>query len=310
VNVTDLARNLMANFAPEERSIPDSATYPGRNAEILAAINGALQELFSGASPWVRNDDRGIVLNPPAVNVAITVTNGSKEAEISAGSWQAWFAGCSIVINGSSIDNQIRNNVRNVVLRIPYDGPSGTTTAIVYHDRITLDADVLHPTGAIHVDGVPIYPVPTADLRSNRSSQDYGAHNRFTSQPANSKRISDFLGRPSVYEIETWSPSASDSPVERIRFTPAPSGQHVVEYGVKLTPPAITDIASTAKFPIPFQFVELILLPVAKKHLMESQFFRNTGAAEQIGSSYRIALEKLKELNPKKKTGVKFRPSY
>jgi len=136
MTVHTIAQQLLTHFPPEQRSIPDSASYPGCNASVLQAMNGALQEMFTGSAPWVRKDERGALLHAPSVSVAIDVTYGSTLSTISAGTWQDWFSGCSIVIAGGSITNQIRNNSRQVILKFPYDGVtelrmvvSGATTS-------------------------------------------------------------------------------------------------------------------------------------------------------------------------------------
>lgn len=309
MNVTEAAAVLLTNFSPEERSIPDHATYPGRNSDVRAAMNGALQELFGDASPWVRSDETGAVLQPPAVNVEIEVTNGSKAAIIAEDSWKPWFPGCSIAINGSAVDNEIRNDVRNAVLRFPHDGATGTTTAIVYHNSVTLGTDVLSITGKVRADGLPIGPLPTADLRTDHSEEDYGFHRQLSPNTQQTRRISEWLGKPLSWHIETWSPSAVLSPVQRIRLAPAPATQTVLEYSVRLGPPVITNLASTDQLPIPFQFIELLFLPLARKHLLTSQFFRNTGAESQINAGYVKAIALLKSLNPKKRTGRRIRPA-
>ena len=129
MTITTIASQLLTHFAPEQRSIPDSGTYSGCNGAVLAAMNGALQEMFTAAAPWVRRDERGLLLHAPATSVSIDVTHGATAAVISADTWQDWFAGCAIVIDGGSITNQIRNNARQVELKFPYDGATAGSFA-------------------------------------------------------------------------------------------------------------------------------------------------------------------------------------
>lgn len=106
MTIAETALLLLNDFSVEERSIPDSADYPGRNAEVVKAINAALQELFGEGSPWLRYDEQGFLIYGPT-NVTIAVTSESKTADVVTG-WADWMEGCAIVIDGSTVENQIR----------------------------------------------------------------------------------------------------------------------------------------------------------------------------------------------------------
>lgn len=310
MNVAELAARLIIHYSPEERSIPDSADYTGRNAEVLKAINGALQEMFGEGSPWVREDRRGVLLNPPASVAEITVTKGSTSATISVASWQDWFAGCAISINGSAIDNEIRNASRNVVLRFPHDGESGTTSATVFHNSVAVASDVMAVMGKVTANGSPVWPVITADQRSGISEEDYGFHRQATTPIPVITRVGDSLARPIGYVVEMYSPGPTMAPVQRLRLTPAPEKQYVLEYTAKLGPPRVQVISSTDNLPIPFEFVESMLAPIALKRLTESPFFSNPNGLAQIESAYALAKKALKDLTPKKRTGRRFVSPY
>ena len=93
MNIAECAANLLRYFSPEERSIPDSVTYPGRNAEVLTAINGAFQELFglfeflghrslSSDIPQGRQDGFALSNDPGEVHRHNGVRRGSLQVEI------------------------------------------------------------------------------------------------------------------------------------------------------------------------------------------------------------------------------------
>lgn len=106
MTINEAAIRLFAYFSPEERSIPDSVTYPGRNAAVAGALSGALQLLFAKGGPWVRKDERGALLYAPTA-ITLSATNGSADATVTSG-WQDWMEGCSIIIDGHTAENQIR----------------------------------------------------------------------------------------------------------------------------------------------------------------------------------------------------------
>lgn len=301
MTINECATNLMFHFSPEERSIPDSDTYPGRNAAVLEAMNGAMQECFGNSSPWVRWDERGAILKVPAA-VTIAVVSGSRDAVITG--WESWMAGCSIVIAGHDCDNQIRNDAAACRLKYPYDGTSGTVAATVYHDSLTIDEDVMAIFGPLSVQGRQIHPRPSADF-GNVQSDDYGAHSDFGITRSNYRpRIGPSSGQPLVYTVETWSASELAAPTLRLRISPASAISGVADYRVMLRPPVIDDLLSESVPPIPFGFVQTIFMAIARKKLMACPFWRDQSNADEITRSHTEAIELLSKIHPSKESGI------
>ena len=309
MNINGAALRLLSNFSPEERSIPDNSIYPGRNHAVLTAMNSGLQDLFAKGKPWVRSDERGEVIHAP-VTVPIQVTNGSRSAVIDAGDWLGRFAGATCVIEGSNVDNQIRNNTASdIILKYPHDGTTGTKNALIYQDVITFDADVLEVIEPFRLDRRDLVPMPNPFAFGPVSStEDFGFRSN-SAQPIVG-RVAATAGTPRGFCVETWSKSGTDAPRVRARLYPAPLADGFIDYKVMLLPPVITDIASTDELPIPFQFVESIFLPIATKHLRGCAFWRATMNDQQVEDSYQNAMLLLAEGNPKRRSGIRLRPKY
>lgn len=303
MTIADIAALLLNHFAPEERSIPDSVTYPGRNAEILRTINGALEEMYGLSSPWVAKEELGVILNPPT-NVTLTVTENSVDAEISALEWKDWMAGCTIVLEGQEVDNQIKNNARQVVLKYPYDGASGTVTAKIYHDSIEIPTRALGIYEPVMIDGIQIPAVshPSALVQTS-SDRDFGFHRRSSS--ALIRRVASSASNPRTYSIDAWHPNNQTASVARMRLAPAPTEKAFLSYAIKLNPPVITNIASTNTLPVPHQYISSIFLPIAEKRLSASPFYRGVLSAESIAENYRMAIKQLEASNPRKNQGIR-----
>jgi hypothetical protein len=297
------ATNLLLHFAPEERSIPDSGTYPGRNAAVLEALNGALQECFGNASPWVRWDERGALLQTPT-EITLDVTAGSTAATITG--WQPWMSGCTVVIAGHDVDNQIRNGSASAVLKYPYGGTTGTAGGTVYQDSIPIPADVLSVHGPVRVNGMDIHPRPSADVFSTRHTDDYGSHIDFVEVPVTRPRVGAAAGRPLSYWLETWSAGNTAAPALRLRLGPANNLSGVLEYRCMLKPPVLTNIASTDSLPIPFEFVQTVFLPIARQKLTACPFFRDQSGITEINRAYQEAIRLLEKLKPSKDDGIQF----
>lgn len=306
MTIVECATNLLFHFSPEERSIPDSVTYPGRNAAVLEAMNGALQECFGESSPWVRWEERGAILKSPK-EVTIAVTNGSKTATITG--WESWMAGCSIVIAGHDLDNQIRNNSASAKLKYPYDGTTGTVSAMVYQDCIALDTDVLAVYGPLRGNRFTIHP-RAEGAYSNRNIHDYGVHLDILQVDPVVPRVASAAGQPVTYMVETWSDSDTASPVIRLRLFPANQTVGAIDYRCMLKPPVLSSLSSTNTLPIPFGFVQSIFMPIARKRLMASPFWRDQSGAEEIGRGHQEALDLLKSLTPNKEASITLIPRF
>lgn len=307
MNIYQSAENLLTYFPPEEREVPDHENYPGRNAAVRKAMNEAFQDLFGKGKPWVREDDRGFVVNPPAT-VTIAVTNGSKAGTITG--WQSWMTGCTIVIAGAGVDNQIRNAAAAVTLKFPYSGPTGSHSATVYHDSIDVGTDVLEITGEVKLDRVPLAPMSKDTPRLlGRSNEDFGYHRHGYSTPA-APDVAATAGRPLGYSMETWSPDGTTAPVSRMRIYPAPASGGFLEFPVMLVPPRVDDISTDDTLPIPFQFIESIFQPIAVKKLRSCPFWRGIVAEADINEAYQNALALLDTGNPDKSNPVRLHPLY
>lgn len=300
MTVNDIAQQLLAHFSPEERSIPDAADYPGRNAAVRMAINGALQEVFSAGSPWVRFAERGVLLHAPAT-IAIAVTHDSTAATISQNDWQPWFGGCMVKINGSVVENRIvSSGSREVTLKFPWDGTSGTVTATVYHTSIDLPADVLEVHAPVKINGVRIDPI-AGDILAENYFNDFGSRVSYLD-----------TGSQVRYQVEAWSSSANSAPSFRLAFSHYPSADGFLEYNAMIVPLVVTSIGATASpnLPIPFQWIESVFYPIARKRLSGCDFFRSGSTAQEISDSYQTARSILASLSPRKNSGLTFKPVY
>lgn len=312
MTINAIAGQLLAHFSPEERSIPDAGTYPGRNAAVMLAMNGALQELYGKGSPWVRFDERGELLNAPA-RVSLVVTGGSRDIEVVSG-WQEWMGGCTIVIDGSAVDNQLRLDEAVNVLKYPYEGVNATIGATVYHDCVTLPAEVMEVIRPVRVGRVPIGLMVSGDapvFATEPGDDDYGFHRRSVAGPSPT-RVADLAERPLGYALETWSADAVSAPRVRMRLKPAAATPQQLDYRAMLAPPVVvTDLASTAELPVPHHFVESLFYPIARQRLSASPFFRADGMGlQEVARAYQEALALLESLNPQRESGARLVTVY
>jgi hypothetical protein len=306
MNVVTAIRQLLAYFPPEDRSVPDASTYPGRNAAALAALNGALQEYYGTGQAWKRRESRGALLRAPAT-VTVAVTNGSNAITITG--LQDWHPGCTIAISGASTDNQLRTAT---ALLYPHDGATGSTTAVILHDSIALDADVQSVLKPVRiVDGPPLHPVASPEQLTlgRERERDYGFHNHQPVVPS-AIRKSQSAGTPLYYFVDNYHASANANPTFRMLISPAPAKGMLLAYRARLTAPVLTDAASTANIPVPFDAVDSIILPIAALRLSGQPFFRNGPYVEELKRQAALAHGQLFAMSAQASTGIRMRPAF
>lgn len=305
MNTRQAATLLFTNFAPEEREIPDNDLYPGRNASVLAAMNGALQEVFGKTSPHQRSAKRAAMLYAPA-QITVSVTEGSSSATVTAG-WVSWMEGCGLVIDGHDYDNRILKHASGTLtLEAPYAGTTGSVSATAYCDSVSPGEDVMDIHDPLKIDNRLIHPKTTRKAGVERA-EDYG--DSFLGSVDIEPRLSASTGYPTHYHLDNYADTANKASVIRIRLSQAPKVKSILQYRAKLRPPQIVRLEDTADLPIPHDFIESLFMPIARHHLMSSPFFRNTDAADDIAARYQDALNELKAAAPQKNTGMRLKPS-
>lgn len=299
MTITSAALRLLAYFSPEERSIPDSGTYPGRNAAVAGAMNGAFQRLFAGQGPWVRKDSRAALIYAPT-EVSIAVTNGSTAATVTG--WQSWMAGCLIVIDGDENENRIKNDAAAAVLKIPYGGTTGTRTATVWCDTVTVGTDVLEVHEPVTFKGSKLTPLPASGTPASLVTRnDYGTPS-YTGFSESGRGLAASAGTPRFYSVDTWTKDAATPSGQRIILSPVPNVAGPLEYETTLQAPVVSDLSLTTVLPIPLGLADSVFLPIATMMLFDSPFFRGVAMPDTISAKYQEALATIAKLNPTKQS--------
>lgn len=311
MTIATLLARLLTHFSPEERTVPDSVTYPGRNAAAIQAINGALQELFTN-SVWTRRDSEGFLLFAP-VTVSVTVTEGSKTVAFGAG-WDTRFLGCSCRIGGATVDNRIKSvATTDATMIYPHDGPTGAADVIVWCDCLTLAANIAEVLRPVFIRGGPFLsprPGPASLNAHQTNEEDYGFDRLVVNPITHEADMDTVAGMPQFYTVEEFQSDDYAVPIRRLRIYPAPSGQQLLSARVRYAAPNYAATDTNKVLPVPNEYVESILIPVAEQHLTRSEFFRNESAKPAIAQSYQTAINLLRSLNPQTSSGVRIRSLY
>lgn len=303
MKIREIGELLLGNFPPETRGIPDGFDYPGRNASVVAAMNGAMQELYGDGSVWLRREERGYLVREPAT-IQLTVTKGSSAAVSSSG-WESWMAGCTVSITEADYDNRFLNADSTALrLMVEHSGPSGTVSATVWHDAVDIENDVMEVVRPVRFERQHLLPIPDEKLSPFlRHDQDYDFHRRSVVYNHES-RAKHAQGRPVSYAVETWDPGSTEPPRTRLMLAPFPDRSGMLDLTTKLRPPVITDMTSEDTLPIPHGFEQSLFLPICQQRLKASPFYRSDPAKDrEIERAYGEARRMLSSLNPRTNAG-------
>ena len=309
----DLINRLQTHFSPEERELPDSGDYPGRSESAIAAVNAAFQFLFANHASWARRGTYGRLLHGPATT-GVTVTYDSNVIEFD--SWEERYEGCACQISGASTENRIRgydDYAGEITLELPHDGTTGVASITIWQDSITLPLEIADVLTPVRIKGDHLLaPVPSVNQLTGPlyDWNDYGAEDRVTRYPAPEDTAST-TGIPRRYCIEPFIQTPYSPPRSRLRVFPAPAAPAVLEARVRYAVPVYTlQSDPNSDLPIPHDYTESILVPVAEKHLTRSPFFRNDSARQGIEDAYMAAVNTLRTMNPQSNSGRRMRSAY
>lgn len=263
---------------------------------ILRDENAVLQKLWTMLPQWWSQVTAGDRLRPPQSISGITLVNSA--ASISGGSLASWMVGCTIRLDGDSFDNELTSLT---TLARPYLGPSSSTgTATIYHDAITLGTGcvgVIPPV--IILGGSELIP-----LRGQRDLQSFGAGGTYEHPHYQSgERFEDSaviaqrrdIGTPVGYMVER---ALAGSPTDlRLRVSPLPDREYVLQYEKRLATPRVTTLDSTV-IPMPQDMAESIFLPMLRWQFSTWKHFSSEGMKTEIKGQYDEALQLLSKMKP------------
>ena len=257
---------------------------------LALAITQALQEMHRVA-PGLFKRRAGITLSAPITGTATVVNGATTITPVTLGVPNS---GCTVRFGAQSLDNEIEWAGGAYQLRRPHDGPSGTLEATLWHDCwVSADGGAFENVlGDVLANGRPIVVARTLDeveLCRFRWGSDYGL-----GQPLMSRRR--FAGYVLAVVLEEWASPFSNKIEMRLRFTPMPGAQTVIDANLQAAAPTISTanlLDPSVTFQVPASLDESIVVPIALKKWSLSPFFRTESARKGIDEQYAAALERL-----------------
>jgi hypothetical protein len=243
--------------------------------DLAEAANAALQRLYNALPVYFKEQTQGFVLPAPATVANVGVTQFGKT--VTGISFTAAEFGQTILLDGDAAWNQI---IGTTDLLTPYMGPTGTVGgtiygSAIYSDTYPMDRVIGNPRFANMAQAPIAYQ---RDIVSGNVS-DAGAW-----------LLTQTVGMPRMCWTQVFGGSQGKSPLMVLKFAPVADQAYAINVRLSFWPKRITlaDYDSATFLPIPDQFIEPSLIPMALQSFMSSPAWLTKGdeaAVEQRGAA-------------------------
>lgn len=230
--------------------------------DLLDSANNAIQHIYNALPIYFKEQTVGFLLPLPR-DVTFTATQYSNQ--LSSDVFAPDEFGRSVVLEGDSAWNQV---VGPSTMLNPYMGATGVVTGKVYgdavwSDRYPFDRIIGDPKFSVTNPGV----WGTQILR--RGQPDYW-------------RYQQQIGRPQTWWIQPLGNSQGNEPLLVLRVAPAPASAYAIDVRLAFWAKRLllSDLTSASTLPIPDQFLETALLPLAIRALMNTPIWQSRGAED------------------------------
>lgn len=231
-------------------------------ADMMSAINAALQRLYNALPPYFKEKTVGLLIPGPVAIAGVNVTQYSQAvAGFSFGTAQF---GQSVQLAGDSQWNQI---LGPSLLLNPYMGPSGSVAGTVY-------GNAAFP---------PDYPFDRVIGNPQFADQTLAGLFPINMALNNGGQAADWIyqqnvGRPNAWWTQVFGQSEGANPMMVLRFAPAPDTAYAIKVRLGYWPKRLTlnDYNANAQLVVPEQFVEPAFLKMCMQEFSASPAFVGT----------------------------------
>lgn len=233
--------------------------------DTIEAANAALQRLYNALPTYFKEQTQGFVLPAPLAISGVGVNQFGKT--VTGITFTSAQFGMTVVLDGDPGWNQIIGE--NALLN-PYMGSTGTVSGTIYGNAIHSDTYPLD-----RIIGNPVFAnqnlFPLTPL-SVSSASGLGAPSWLWYQQ---------IGVPCTWWPQVFGNSQGSKPIMVLKFAPAPQQAYAVNVRMGFWPKRITltDYDNNSELPVPDQFIEKSLIPMAVEEFMASPEFQNNNDA-------------------------------
>jgi hypothetical protein len=227
--------------------------------DIAEAANTGLQEVYNALPAYFKEITEGFLLPAPQPITLAVIQNSNV---LSSGVFTEEQIGRSVVLDGDPSWNQVIATDR---LLNPYIGATGTVNGTLYGDsvysqRYPFDRIIGNPMFANQNNA---YLMRREMMRGNQGSALW---------PWQQK-----VGVPMIWWVQMLGNSQGNEPLMVLRFAPAPSIAYSINIRMSYWPKRLTlaDYDAATTLPVPDQFLESCLIPLAIRAFMSSPCYQS-----------------------------------
>lgn len=224
--------------------------------DLLESANAALQRLYNALPNYFKEQTQGFVLAAPLAVTGVGVTQYSKT--VTGITFTSAQFGCTVVLDGDPAWNQV---IGDSELLNPYMGSTGTVAGTIYGDAIysatyPLDRIIGNPQFANQT----IYPISNFAI------------GRYSGNPGQPWLFQQTVGIPAAWWTQVFGNSQGNTPLMVLKFSPVPDQAYAVNVRIGFWPKrlTLTDYDSNTALPVPDQFIEASLIPMALEQFTSS----------------------------------------
>lgn len=229
-------------------------------SDIMEAANSGLQEVYNLLPAYFKELTEGFLLPAPQT-VSISIAQYAQT--FSPAAFTAAQIGQSVVLPGDPGWNQVLGPGQ---LRSPYMGPSGTVQATLYGD-------------AVYSTRIPFERI----IGNPRFSD--GSQGLMNVELAHANNVGNpvwpwqqTVGRPVYWWTQMIGNSQGNTPLLVLKFSPAPDQAYAISVRSSYWPVLLqqSDYDNATVIPVPDQFVNRCLIPIALEALMGTPVWEKT----------------------------------
>lgn len=232
--------------------------------DIQEAVNNALQRLYNALPVYYKEMTQGFVLPAPATVTGMGVTQYGKT--VTGATFSAAQFGQSIVIDGDPAWNQI---IGTDELLNPYMGSTGSVGATIYGN-------------ALYSETYPFDRIIGNPMFANQNNNPISPYTMSQGGYGGFWLWQQTLGLPQMWWPQVFGNSQGKSPIMVLRFSPAPQQAYSINVRMSFWPKRVTlaDYNANTMLPVPDQFIENCLIPMAIQAFMSSPDFVSRGGRD------------------------------
>jgi len=227
--------------------------------DIAEAANSAIQEVYNALPAYFKEITEGFVLPAPQP-ITLSVVNNSNQ--LSSDVFTDTQIGRSVLLDGDPGWNQV---IATNALLNPYLGPTGTVNGTLYGDSVY---SMRYPFDRII--GNPMFANQNSAFLMRRELMK--ANNTPNVWP-----WQQTVGIPQTWWVQMLGNSQGNEPLMVLKFAPAPDIAYAMNVRLSFWPKRLTlaDYDAATTLPVPDQFIETALIPLAIRAFMSSPAYKS-----------------------------------